>query len=187
MTQRGQWIVVLAIVGLLVGGLVVGMALTPALQPVSVNSEAPDFRAVDVVTGDTVGIEGYRGEVMLINIWATWCLPCETEMPSIQRLHEKLAPAGLEVVAVSVDELGTETVRAWAEERDLSFRILHDQSGRIQREYQTTGVPETFVVDRHGVIVKKVIGATEWDHPVQEALIRRLLGGNDAAVADSGP
>jgi peroxiredoxin len=186
MTQRGQWIVVLAIVGLLVGGLVVGMALTPALQPVSVNSEAPDFRAVDIVTGDTLGIDGYRGEVMLINIWATWCAPCEVEMPSIQRLHEKLAPAGLKVVAISVDDIGTEAVRTWTEERELSFQILHDQSGRIQRQYQTTGVPETFVIDRHGVIVKKIIGAAEWDHPVQEALIRRLLGGDDAAVAESG-
>ncbi len=97
-------------------------------------------------------------------------------MPSIQRLHEELGPDGLSVVAISVDESGPERVRAWVEERNLTFEVLHDRSGRIERVYQTTGVPETFVIDREGVIVKKIIGATEWDHPTQMNLLRRLLG-----------
>ena len=177
---------VLGIVGLLVGGLVVGVVLAPALQPVSVGSEAPDFEAVDLATGDTLRLEAYRGDVVLLNIWATWCIPCEVEMPSIQRLHDELGPVGLKVIAVSVDQGGSESVRAWAEDRGLTFLILHDQSGRIQQTFQTTGVPETFVIDRYGVIVKKVIGAAEWDHPVQQALIRRLLGGEDDEVAESG-
>ena len=177
---------VLGIVGLLVGGLVVGMVVTPALQPVSVGSEAPDFEAVDLATGDTLGLETYRGEVVLLNIWATWCVPCEVEMPSIQRLHDELGPQGLKVMAVSVDQGSSESVRAWAEDRGLTIPILHDQSGRIQQTYQTTGVPETFVIDRYGVIVKKVIGAAEWDHPVQQALIRRLLGGEDDEAEESG-
>jgi len=177
---------VMGIVGLLAGGLFVAMVLTPALQPVSVGSEAPDFEAMDLATGDTLGLDEYRGEVVLLNIWATWCVPCETEMPSIQRLHDELGPEGLKVLAVSVDQGGSDDVREWVEERGLAFPIMHDQSGRIQRTYQTTGVPETFVIDRHGVIVKKVIGAAEWDHPVQQALIRQLLGGEDDKVAESG-
>jgi peroxiredoxin len=187
MTQRGQWIFVLAIVGTLVGALVLGMTLTPSLQPVGVQSEAPEFRAVDVMTGDTVEFDAYEGEVLLLNIWATWCVPCVREMPSIQRLYDELAPDGLEVVAISVDNADTESVRAWVEERDLTFDVLHDQSARIERDYQTTGVPESFVIDRHGVIIKKVIGATEWDHPTQVALMRRLLGINEQAVARRGP
>lgn len=93
----------------------------------------------------------------------------------MQRLHEELGPEGLRIVAVSVDNAAPEKVWSWVQERELTFEILQDASGRIERIYQTTGVPESFVIDRHGVIVKKVIGATEWDHAGQQALFRRLL------------
>lgn len=187
MTQRGQWIMVLAIVGLLGGGLVAGVTVLPSLAPVGVESKAPDFSAVSVATGDTVGLTDYRGAVILLNIWATWCLPCEREMPSIQRLYDSLAADGLEVVAVSVDAGSTEMVREWTAERELTFDILHDQSAAIERTYQTTGVPESFVIDRQGVIVKKLIGAAEWDHPTQVALLRRLLGSDAERVETSTP
>lgn len=179
MTQRGQWIFVLAIVGALAGALVLGVTLTPALQPVGVESKAPDFAAVNVASGDTVRFDGYEGDVVLLNIWATWCAPCVTEMPSIQRLYDELGPAGLRVVAISVDNADLEHVRDWIDERDFTFDVLHDQSARIEREYQTTGVPESFVINRDGIIVKKVIGAVEWDHPTQVALMRRLLGADE--------
>lgn len=184
MTQRGQWIFVLAFVGSLAGALVVGMALTPSLQPVGVESRAPEFRAVDVNGGDTLRFEAYEGKVLLLNIWATWCPPCVREMPSIQRLYDQLGPHGLAVVAVSVDNDDTDMVRRWVEERGFTFDVLHDQSARIERDYQTTGVPESFVIDRQGIIVKKVIGAAEWDHPTQVNLFRRLLGIDDETVAE---
>lgn len=179
MTQRGQWIFVLGIVGALLGGLVGGMALSGALAPVGIDSEAPNFSAMDVRDGDTVEFKRYQGEVVLLNVWATWCTPCEAEMPSIQRLHEQLGDSGLKIVAVSVDAGSPESVRQWVDARGLTFEILQDRSGRIERVYQTTGYPESFVIDRHGRIVKKVIGATEWDDPAQQALIRRLLQDND--------
>jgi peroxiredoxin len=175
MTQRGQWIFVLAIVGILAGSLVAGIALSPALQPIGVESKAPGFQALDVASGDTVDFSSYDGEVVLLNIWATWCIPCVTEMPSIQRLYDQLGASGLKVVAVSVDNESSDKVRAWAEERGLTFDILHDRSAEIERTYQTTGVPETFVIDREGVILKKVIGPADWDHPTQVALMQRLL------------
>lgn len=96
----------------------------------------------------------------------------------MERLYEELGPQGLRVVAVSVDQADPQTVFEWTAERELSFTVLHDPSGRIQQVYQTTGVPESFVLDRDGVIVKKIIGATEWDHPAQKALFRRLLAGD---------
>ena len=83
--------------------------------------------------------------------------------------------ANASIVSVSVDEQGDSVVAAFARELGLSFDILHDRSGAIQRTYQTTGVPESWVIDRDGVIVKKVIGPSEWDGPVNEALIRRLI------------
>jgi len=179
MTKRGQWFAVGAVL-LAIGGLLgAGLALSGDLAPVSVGSEAPDFRAVDLATGDSAGLAEYQGEVVLLNIWATWCAPCEQEMPSMERLHQELGAQGIKVVAVSVDEGDAEGVRRWAAERQLSFRILQDRTRGIERIYQTTGVPESFVIDSHGVIVKKVIGAAEWDHPAQKALFRRLLAERD--------
>lgn len=185
MAARGQWVAVGGIVALLAAALVAGVALTPEIQQVGVGTAAPDFEALDLATADTVGIEAYRGEVVLLNIWATWCAPCEEEMPSMQRLHEDLGPRGLRVVAVSIDFGDSENVREWVEERSLTFDILHDRTGRIQDRYQTTGVPESFVIDRDGTIVKKVWGPLEWDAPEQQGIFRQLLGIDRAATADS--
>jgi peroxiredoxin len=96
-------------------------------------------------------------------------------MPAIERLSHVMADSDFRVVAVSVDVSDSSVVNAFVKEMGLSFDILHDPSGAIQQRYQTTGVPESFVLDRHGVIVKKVIGASAWDSPVNQILIRRLL------------
>ncbi len=175
MAQRGQWILVLVIVGVLAGALIGGIALSPALAPVTLGSKAPDFRALDGQSRDSIDFASHRGDVVLLNVWATWCIPCEAEMPSIQRLYDEFEPQGLKVIAVSVDDGSLDRVMQWVKDRQLTFDIWHDQSGRIERVYQTTGVPETFVIDRDGVIVKKVIGTTEWDHPTQKVLFRELL------------
>jgi peroxiredoxin len=175
MTNRGQWLAVAGVLVAVGAVLAAGLALSGDLAPVSVGSRAPNFRAVDLATEDTVSLEQFTGQVILLNIWATWCVPCEKEMPSIERLHQELGPQGLKVLAVSIDQGDPEAVRAWVAQRHLTFRILWDPAGDIQRIYQTTGVPESFVIDRHGIIVKKLIGAAEWDHPTQKALFRRLL------------
>ena len=175
MASRGQWIAVGVVLGVIGFGVGAALLLTPEITRIEPGARAPDYRAVNVATGDSVSLRDYRGDVLLINLWATWCPPCEQEMPSIERLHEEMGSEGLKVVAVSIDQLDSGAIRAWVEERGLTFQVLHDGSGRIQQVYQTTGMPESFVVDRTGVIVKKVIGATDWDHPAQKALFRRLL------------
>lgn len=178
MTVRQQWGVVLGVVALL--GLGLGLAtrmLGDELFPVSVGSDAPDFRAVTLVGQPREKtIADYRGEVVLLNIWATWCLPCRVEMPSLQALHEALGPRGLRIVAISIDNPGRgDDIRSFASEYALSFEILHDPSKAIQRQYQTTGVPETFVIGRDGVIRKKVIAAADWNSAANRALLVRLL------------
>ncbi len=175
MVSRSQWFIVSGIVVVLAGLLGAGLAFSPDLFLVAAGSNAPNFVANRVRTGDLVTLDEYRGNVMVLNIWATWCGPCEREMPSLERLHRSLGPEGLLIVAVSVDESGSEHVLEWVEERSLTFEILHDPTGKIGRSYQTTGLPESFIINRHGVIVKKEIGALEWDSPNQEAFIRRLL------------
>jgi peroxiredoxin len=181
MAQKGQWIAVGSILAGFIAMLGIGLASTSDLGLVGPGSDAPDFEAIDVATGETRGLADYEGDVILLNIWATWCPACEEEMPSMQRLYERLSPQGLKVVAVSIDKADAEYVLEWVQERNLTFDILQDRAGRIEDIYQTTGVPESFVIDRNGVIVKKVIGASEWDHPAQVDLLRRLLGSEEGA------
>ncbi len=173
--MRKQWLVVAAIVAFLGAGAFLGIKLSPEIFPVGVDSAAPGFTASDLETGRQVTLADYKGQVVLLNIWATWCEPCKVEMPSMEQLQKELGPAGLKIVAVSVDEGGVEAVRQFARDYGLTFEILHDPSGRIQRIYQTTGIPESFVINRDGRIVKKVIGASNWDATVNKDLVRRLL------------
>lgn len=173
--MKKQWIVVLVIVGVLTAGAVAAVKLAPDIFPVEVGSRAPDFKAVDLANGDTLTLASYQGQVVLLNVWATWCEPCRVEMPALERLQQELGPHGLRIVAVSIDEAGPDVVREFQREYGLTFQILQDRSRAIERTYQTTGVPETFVLNREGRIVKKVIGAAEWDSPVNKDLIRRLL------------
>lgn len=173
--MKKQWIIVLVVVGVLTAGAVMAVKLSPDIFPVEVGSRAPDFTAADLATGDPVTLASYRGQVVLLNVWATWCEPCRVEMPSMERLHQELGPQGLKIVAVSIDEAGPDVVREFQREYGLTFQILHDRSRAIERIYQTTGVPESFVLNREGRIMKKVIGAVDWDSPVNKDLIRRLL------------
>lgn len=159
--------------------------------PAGPGAQAPEYRAVDL-RGDSVAISDLAGEVVLLNVWATWCPPCREEMPSMQRLYDTLGPAGLRIVAVSIDAAEGATdaggrpggdVAEFVAEYGLTFDIWLDPSGGIQRTYRTTGVPESFVLDRRGRIVRRLAGPAEWDDPAYVALFRRLLdqGGADAS------
>lgn len=173
--MRKQWIIVGVVVGLLTIGAVIGVRMAPDIFPVEVGSRVPEYSAVDLATGDSVALARYRGSVVLLNIWATWCEPCRTEMPSMQRLFETFGPEGLKVVAVSIDQADADVVRRFQQDYGLTFDILHDQVRGIERVFQTTGVPESFVLNREGRIVKKVIGAHDWSSPANQDLVRRLL------------
>jgi cytochrome c biogenesis protein CcmG, thiol:disulfide interchange protein DsbE len=173
--MKAQWIAVAVIVLILGAGIALGLKLKPEIFPVEVGSAAPAFNATDLQSGRTTTIADYRGQVVLLNIWATWCEPCKVEMPSMEQLEKDLGPKGLKIVAVSVDQGGNDVVRQFAHEFGLTFQILHDPSGDIQRIYQTTGIPESFVINRAGKIEKRVIGAADWTATVNEDLVRRLL------------
>ena len=173
--DRRRWTLAAGITMAALFAVVLVIRILPEINLVGVGSRAPEIQAVDLRTGRPATLANYRGRVVLLNIWATWCLPCRIEMPAMERLWRDLAGTDFRIVAVSVDEGDSSEVNAFVRELGLTFDILHDRSGTIQRSYQTTGVPESFVIDRHGVIVKKVIGAAQWDGPVNQILFRRLL------------
>jgi peroxiredoxin len=176
--------VVASIVAVLATVLTVAtLALDDELFAVEVGSRAPDFTALTLDSpADVRTLADYPGEVVLLNIWATWCGPCEAEMPSMELLHRSYADSGLRIVAVSIDEPGGgDSIREFIDRYDLTFEILHDPSKKIIDIYRTSGVPETFVIGRDGVIRRKTY-TQDWNSPANRALISQLVreGGSGA-------
>ncbi|MEO8450659.1 MAG: TlpA disulfide reductase family protein [Gemmatimonadota bacterium] len=168
-------------VAVIVAGLGIGAWALVQLAPKNVGAEvgnqAPAFDAVDMATGKLTSLKDrYKGQVTLVNIWATWCLPCRAEMPAMEKLYKEFGPAGFKIAAVSVDEGSADPVKQFTREFGITFDVLHDPSRKIEEIYQTTGYPESFLLDRDGIIVKKVIGEHPWSSENSRRLIAQLLG-----------
>jgi cytochrome c biogenesis protein CcmG, thiol:disulfide interchange protein DsbE len=146
---------------------------------VGIGTPAPNFHVQAIGSerpADIRTLAQYQGDVVVLNVWATWCGPCRIEMPSLERLYLAFAARGLRVVAISVDDDGHDAdIQAFVRQYGLTFDVLHDGSGRLETLYQTGGVPETFVIARDGVIRKRVMGAEDWASRGNETLIARLL------------
>jgi len=133
-------------------------------EPVTANSEMIDFELPDL-QGNMRKLSDFKGKVIFLNFWATWCKPCEEEMPSMQALYENLHDFPFEIVAVSVDKDAPEKIAEFAKQYGITFTILHDKKGAIKETYKTTGVPETFIIDQNGVVALKVWGPRDWTGP----------------------
>lgn len=158
--------------------LLFGWSNRGRFAPRDAGTAAPAYSATSLA-GDTVSLEDYRGRVVLLNIWATWCAPCIREMPALERLHRTLSAEGLSVVAVSVDAstpgLGAADVRGFVDELGLTFTVLLDPGGEIERLFRVGGLPMTFLIDREGRVLERVVGAREWDDPEITAGLREIL------------
>jgi len=178
MTSRQQWSIVASIVAVLAVALgAASYFMQDQLFPVTIGSQAPDFHANVVGSKQVKSIADYKGQVVLLNVWATWCPPCKAELPSLERLYQEYGPKGLKLVAVSIDDYVTEdSIRKFADSFGLTFEMLHDSTHAIERTYQTTGYPETFVIGPEGTIRKKWIGPDDWSSQGNRALIAQLLG-----------
>jgi cytochrome c biogenesis protein CcmG/thiol:disulfide interchange protein DsbE len=169
-----QWQLVAGVVAVLVLGTAVAMRFAP--DHIEVGAIAPDFTAIDLTSKKPVSlVEEYRGDVTLVNIWATWCPPCREEIPALDSLYRALAPEGFRIAAVSIDTKDPETVKVFMDSFHVAFDVLHDREGKIQQIYQTTGVPESFLLDRDGRIVRIVYSDHPWASPANQEIIRRLL------------
>ena len=162
--------------GLAVGGLLAARPRGPLL--------APDFAVADL-EGRAVRLSALRGRVVLVNLWTTWCPPCREEMPSMERLYQRLRGRGLELLAVSEDEDGKRVVEPFVREMKLSFPVLMDPDHQVGDRYGVWGYPETFVVDRTGHVVERVIGPRDWISPESIGQLEALLGSGEAAATEA--
>jgi peroxiredoxin len=148
---------------------------------------APDFAVADLA-GRTVKLSSLRGKVVLVNVWTTWCAPCREEMPSMERLYGRLRGPDFELLAVSQDEDGKRVVEPFVRELRLSFPVLVDPEHQVGDRYGVWGYPETFLIDRNGYIVERVIGPRDWGSAESVAQLQALIaagGGVQGARAPS--
>ncbi len=144
--------------------------------------------AFENAAGETVRFADFRGRVVLLNLWATWCPPCVREMPSLDRLQAKLGGPDFAVVALSLDRLGTARVTPFFGEHGIKNLAQYlDPRSRVATALRVNGLPTTLLIDRAGREVGRVIGPAEWDSPEAVAMIRRLMAApapTEAARAD---
>lgn len=168
----------------------VGLAAVLALAALHrrTPSLAPDF-AVPDLAGQAVRLSALRGQVVLLNLWTTWCPPCREEMPSMERLYQRLKDRGFVLLAVSQDEAGKPAVEAFVRDLGLTFPVLVDPEHQVGDRYQVWGYPESFLIDREGRIAERIIGPRDWAAADQLEVVERLLetpAGQQAGLASGG-
>lgn len=143
-------------------------------NPVGRGSAAPDFTLPLVDSDETVTLSALRGKVVLVNFWATWCKPCESEIPAMDRLYRRLSGDEFEMLAISVGEEAS-VVKAFRDRIGFTFPTLLDRSRGVASEWQTFAFPESLLVDRDGTIVERYVGPRDWDAEVYVNRIERLF------------
>ena len=148
-----------------------GYRLTRIKEPV----KAPDFQLQDM-DEKLYSLADYRGKVIMINFWATWCPPCRQEMPSLEAVYQDLKEDGFMVIAINQWE-SPELVFPYIGQLSVfpTFPILFDHDGKLSQTYDVKGLPTTFIVDKQGNIVYRAIGGRDFNHPEVKKLIRALL------------
>ena len=169
--RAGIWLVGIAVV---LGAVFAVLSDSRTPSPVRRGVRAPAFELPQIGGGSSLSLEQLGGKIVLINFWATWCKPCEDEMPAMERLYQALRGSEFELVAISVDE-DEALVDAFVRRLGLSFPILMDPTQRVAAAYQAFRFPESLLVGGDGVVVERYIGPKDWDAEPYLARIRRLF------------
>lgn len=137
---------------------------------------APSFE-LPSLSGGKLNLTDYRGKVVFINFWATWCGTCKVEMPSMEKLYRRFKDQGLEMLTISIDK-DQSLIKPFMDQYNLTFPVLLDPKSDVaKKKYKTTGVPETFIIDQQGIIRHKAIGPRDWATEETMAAFAQLLSG----------
>ncbi len=156
-------------------GVTVACGRSADLQPPSIGATAPAFEAV-TLEGSPVALDSLKGQVVVLNVWATWCIPCLEEIPQLQSVHRTYGAQGVAVVGVSIDAAGMGAdVKDFMDAHDMGYTVWLDPARDFPLRFLTVGVPETFVLDRAGVIRWRMTGAIRPGDTTLVAAIRDAL------------
>ncbi len=163
-------LVVLVAVFIIAGG----KGREQGVKPAAVGAEAPEFR-LPTPDGRLVGLTDYRGKVVMVHFWATWCPPCVEEIPALERLYDMFKGRDFEILAVNIDEGSVGVVTSFLQKNGVSFPVLLDPQRAVPTLYGTFKFPESYIVDRQGVVRDKIIGPLDWTAPENVAALDRML------------
>lgn len=120
---------------------------------------------VNSLDGKPLKLSDLKGKVVLLNFWATWCPPCREEIPSMVKLNKLMAGKPFQMVAISIDEGGKPAIESYFQTSGMTLPAYTDPDNRAAKAYGITGVPESYIIDKNGLLIKKVIGPMSWDSP----------------------
>ena len=133
----------------------------------------PVHFSLPLLSGERTSLSSYRGKVVLLNFWATWCPPCRAEMPSMEALYRRFKDQGLEILAVDIGE--DSAVQQYIQNNSFTFPVLLDGDGKVSSQYGIRAIPTTFIIDREGKIISMIRGGINWDDPKLTAAFDALL------------
>jgi peroxiredoxin len=134
---------------------------------------APNFELKDPA-GKPLSLKDFRGKVVFLNFWATWCPPCIEEMPAMEKLHQELEKDGLVMLAVNFQE-GPERVKEFFTQHNLTFTPLLDRDGKVTEQYQAWGLPVSVVINKRGQIAARATGSKDWHSDEARQFFKKLL------------
>lgn len=161
----------LILVGLLF--MIAGCGQDAPVTALEIGKPAPDFTISDT-KGTTWTLSQLRGQVVFVNLWATWCPPCVKEMPSMQKLFTSLPPDKFKMLAILYNDAPA-MAENLAKKIGITFPILIDPQNMAARAYGITGVPETFIIDKNGILREKFIGPVEWASPAARQMLLQYI------------
>lgn len=169
--------------GLILGAVLLASAVvfiglmsmeTPRIVKATVGLDAPDALLSDI-KGGSINISGLKGTVLFINFWASWCKPCREEMPAIQALYNRFRDDGRFRMMMVLYKDDYEKASAYMKENNFQFPVMIDKDGKAAGMYGITGVPETYIIDKKGILKEKIIGPNDWNSVQSVGIISNLL------------
>ena len=181
-------LMVTLIAGLILAAMFMVVWLQSAkYEPLTVGKSAPDFQLPDLNEKE-IRLSDYRGKVVFLNFWATWCKPCREEMPSMEVLYKNFEKDGLVILAVSIDRVTTKKeIPPFVKSLNLTFPVLVDSWGQTDKRYKLMGVPETYIIDREGTLREKVIGPRDWTRLDNLQILTQLIKQGSQSAQSASP